>query len=214
MKITTYITASMIVLSVFLLNTYAFAENSDSSMHQGSSGDKRENISEHSDESNNDESDGENNNQDEADIHTQIYGLKNIKDVVVLDEVNKDTIKTYADVVVILTKYQTALISIKTQASLGSQLTTTLVGNEKLLFEKLLGRHVNDFTRLDSRITEINTQIKEMIDILSPLGTADLTTSYGLDKLIISQINEFKSAINNLSDLGDLNIDAVDEETL
>lgn len=160
------------------------------------------------------ESDGDNKNDDEGEVSLHEYASKStdIKVAVVLPEVNSTTTSTYADVVSVLMQYQNAIKLITAKATL-SDVSSSLSVQERAVLGKLLHKHGNDFNLLTSRSDDLSLQIKDLIEALTPLGSATITTSFNVKSLIISQLKDFAGAINDLKDLGDTNVDIINQET-
>ena len=74
-------------------------------------------------------------------------------------------------------------------------------------------KHDGEFNRLTARASDLSSQIKDLVDVLTPLGSTTITTSFNLKNLIVSQLKDFAGAINDLNTLGDTSVDIIDQET-
>lgn len=148
----------------------------------------------------------------EMSLHNHVSNIPDIKVAVTLPVVSSTTINTYADAVSILTQYQNAIKAITTSGTLADA-SSTLSVQERAILTKLMHKHNDDFSRLSARANELSAQIKDLTDVLSPLGSTTITSSFNLKNLILSQLKDFASAINDLKDLGDTSVDIIDQET-
>ena len=159
-----------------------------------------------------DDNAGDNDDAAEIVLHGHVSSMPDIKVAVIIPEVSSTTIITYADVVSILTQYQNAIKTITISGTLGDA-SSTLSVQEKAILSKLMNKHTDNFDRLKARANDLSLQIKDLIDVLTPLGSTTINSSFNLKGLILSQLKDFRNAINDLKDLGDSSVDIIDQET-
>ena len=234
MKKTTAIASILSLSTIFALTTLnVFAENDSNdngrdankqsldatSFNNGEQNNKHGGDS-HKNEmrSNHDEQESEMDNESEDDaaevsLHDHVSKAPDSKVAVTLPDVSSTTITTYADVISVLNQYQNAIKTINTNGTLGSIASSTLSTQEQTLLRKLMNKYTGDFNRLNARANDLSSQIKDIIDVLTPLGTTTITSSLNLKNLILSQLKDFAGAINDLKDLGDTSVDIIEQET-
>jgi hypothetical protein len=235
MKKTTTLISIISLSSLFALTSLnVFAENNNNESNRGTStqnlgatsprpeqGDKQERDGRDNEmRGGHDKQDSEMDNEGEDDatevsLHGDLSKLPdiNIKSMVTPLDLSSTTITTYADVVSILNQYQNAIKTITTSGTLGTTTTSTLSVQEQTVLGKLVHKHIDDFNRLNARAGELSSQIQDLIDALTPLGSTTITSSFNLKNLLISQIKDFTGAINDLKDLNHTQLDILDQET-
>lgn len=162
------------------------------------------------DEDMDDDEDGQTNG--EHDIFSLLLEDSQNLPVVNLGEVDEATIVTYADVVSVLKNYQNAVSQISADAGVDTD-TANLSVKEKALLDGLVNKHHNQFDRLNNRIAEVSAQLKQLEDLLSPLGTESITSLYGIKDLLISELNNYRDIINGISEFDNLNLETLQRET-
>ena len=224
MKKSTAIVSILSLSTVFALTTLnAFAESNDNESNRQTigtttHGDRQERDgrnNEMKDERDRQDSEGDNEGEDDAvemSLHGHIFQTPNTGVAVNLPVVSSTTINTYADVVSILTQYKTAINTITASGTL-SNASSTLSTQEQAVLGKLMHKHDGEFNRLTARASDLSSQIKDLIDVLTPLGSTTITTSFNLKNLIVSQLKDFAGAINDLNTLGNTSVDIIDQET-
>ncbi len=212
MKRITKLSALIIVCAIVSFparSFFAYAENS-SSDHQEIQNKGNSNHGDSDSENEGINEDGQSN--DEHDIFSLIVADSQKTPALTLPEINEKLILTYADVVVIIKSYENAVSQISTNAGVDTQ-TAKLTAGEKVLLNGLLNKHQNQFSRLNSRITEVSTQLKQLEDLLSPLGTQPISSMYGIKGLLINELNNFEDIIGGISEFDNLNLRTLQEET-
>lgn len=164
-----------------------------------------------------DNQDSERDNETEEDttemsLHDHVSNAPDIKIAVTLPEISSTTVSTYADVVSVLTQYQNTIKTITTSGTLVDA-SSTLTIQEQAILSKLMRKHTDSFDYLKARANDLSLQIKDLIDVLTPLGTTTISPSFNLKNLILSQLKDFRGAINDLKDLGDTSVDIIEQET-
>jgi hypothetical protein len=129
-----------------------------------------------------------------------------------LPEVHESSIVTYADVVNILKSYDAALLQISANAGVNTDSSKLSVA-EKSLLDSLLNKHHNQFDRFDNRVNEAKAQLKQLEDLLTPLGTQPISTLYDIKGLLISELNNYRDIINGISEFDNLNLQTLQRET-
>lgn len=233
MKKTTAVASILSLSAIFALTTLnVFAENDNNdngrdvnkqslggASFNGEQSNKQErNGRKNEMRSNHDEQESEMDNESEDDtaeisLHDHVSKAPDSKVAVTLPDVSSTTITTYADVISVLNQYQNAIKTINTNGTLGSIASSTLSTQEQTLLRKLMNKYTGDFNRLNARANDLSSQIKDIIDVLTPLGTTTITSSLNLKNLILSQLKDFAGAINDLKDLGDTSVDIIEQET-
>ena len=228
MKKSIAIVSILSLSTVFAFTTLnAFAESNDNELNKqtlGTTPPRDEHRDRHEGEGQNNQMRDERDHQDfegdnegdddatEMSLHNHVSNTPDIKVAITLPEVSSTTINTYADVVSILTQYQNAIKAITTSGTL-SDASSTLSVQEQAILSKLMHKHNDDFNHLKARASDLSSQIKDLIDVLAPLGSTTITSSFNLKNLILSQLKDFAGAINDLKDLGDSSVDIIDQET-
>lgn len=232
MKKTTALVSILSLSTVFALTTLnVFAESNDNEPNKGNHTQTLGTTSlrsEHGDRqggedqnnqmrSERDNQDSEGDTQDENDatemsLHDHMSQVSNINVAVNLPIVSSATISTYADIVSILTQYQSVINTITASGTLRNS-SSTLSVQEQAVLGKLMHKHNGVFNRLSARASDLSSQIKDLVNVLTPLGSTTITSSFNLKDLIISQLKDFAGAINDLSTLGNTSVDIIDQET-
>lgn len=159
------------------------------------------------------EMDVEEEEHEEEDVHHHLDKAQDKLKKIEIVEAEEDNLATYGDVISVLKKYQSVLDQIKNAYVAGAQ-PKGLNDQEKLLLDKLLGKHSLNFNKLNDRISEINAQILDLINLLTPLSSQTISESFNLKKLLVSELKEFREQIKDLVELEDLDFEVVDSETL
>lgn len=219
------------IVSLSLMTSYAFAEgdrnNEDSEMKHStistSTRIKQEDQGErdhHDKMGKGDEQDDKNNEMDDVEeennensLHDHFTQLPTLATTVNLPTVDATKLTTYADIVTVLNQYRDAVNQIKSNEDVTTLASSTLSAQEKAILLKLSTKHSNEFTRVSARTNEILSQIKDLTDMLTPLGTETITTEFHLNDLLVSQLNDFSSMIHSLTNLVDTTTNIIDEET-
>lgn len=129
-----------------------------------------------------------------------------------LPSIDEKSIVTYADVVTIVKSYETAIAQLNTSAGVDSG-STSLTPAEKTLLDGLLSKHKSHFNHLDSRISETSAQLKALEDLLTPLGTQTISTSFGIRDLLISELKNYRDILNGISEFDGLATNILEQET-
>lgn len=224
-------TTAIALVSLGLMTSYAFAEGD-----RGDGGDfmNRNNGTStlqvrHNDEDERDRQDrmgrgngqGDNNNEmddaeeqdNENSLHTLFTQMPDVKTVVNLPVIDSTKLVTYADIVTVLNQYKDAVTKIQSQENVTNVASSSLSAQEKAILAKLSNKHSNEFNRTSARTNEILSQIKDLTDVLTPLGTTAISTELNLKGLLVLQLNDFSSMINSLTNLVDTTTNIIDEET-
>lgn len=219
------------ILSIGFVTTLAFAEereanqqhNKDTStLHQDQensqfqrgnrdNGQRMKNNDEQENEQEGDqgEIDNEGLHQEESGLRDELGKLPDIKLALSLREVNASTTVTYADVISLLTEYNKALDTLTSPLTLGS---TTLSTQEQQLFNSLKTKNAFELGRTSARVTELRSQINDLLSLLTPLGTQTISDVGGLKKVLLSAVNDIRGAILDATDLHDKSNDILYEE--
>lgn len=181
----------------------------------GSKGSEISNGSDHndggiSDEEDDSDEDGQTNG--EHDIYSFLQMDNQSVPSVNLPEVNAASINTYADVVTVLKSYDVALSQISSSAGVDTS-NSNLSVTEKALLDSLVNKHKNQFNRLDSRILEVQSQIKQLEDLLLPLGTQPISSLYNIKDLLVGELSNYRDMINGISEFDSLNLQTLESET-
>ena len=168
-----------------------------------------------------DHQDSENGNEDdnegeddavEMSLHDHVAQTSNTALPVSLPMVSSTSVNTYADMVSVLTQYQNAIIAITASGTL-SHVNSKLSTQEQAVLGKLLYKHNDEFNRITARASDLSSQIKDLIDVLTPLGSTTITTSFNLKGLVVLQLKDFAEAINDLNILENTSVEIIDQET-
>ncbi len=167
-----------------------------------------------------DTEDGDNNgmnDQEESDnessLHDHFAQIPDVKATVVVPQVDVTKVNTYADIVTLLNQYRDTINQIKGKGNVADLASSTLSVQEKAILSKIKSKHSFELSRTNVRADELLAQIKDLTDVLTPLGTQTISTELNLKNLLISQLNDFTSTINSLTDLVDTTSTILDEET-
>ncbi len=209
------------LVSLSFLTSYAFAESNggaaENNMMQHEikhESDKNKQEMNHEDGNNDD---GEMDDQEEIDnensLHDHLSHIPDIKGSVSISEVDATKINTYADVVTALNQYRDIILQIKSKGSITEVASSTLTAQEKIILSKLTAKHSFELSRTTVRANELLAQIKDLTDVLTPLGVQTISAELNFKNLLISQLNDFASTINSLTDLVDTTSTILDEET-
>lgn len=171
---------------------------------------ENENKNKNENENENENEDGQNN--DEHDVFSLLVADSQKSSLVTLPVIDEKTIVTYADVVTLLKSYESAVSQISANAGVDTS-DSNLTASEKVLLNGLLNKHQNQFNRFDSRITEVNTQLKQLEDLLTPLGTEPVSSQYGIKGLLINELNNFREIISRIGEFDNLNRQVLQGET-
>lgn len=227
------IPAIVALVSLSLVTSYAFAENNsgeevkreDNKQQMDTNRENNKPQKEFRGESNKNEQemdteDGDNNgmnDQEESDnensLHDHFAKIPDVKTVVTVPQVDTTKVNTYADIVTLLNQYRDAINQIKAKGNVVDFASSTLSTQEKAILLKIVSKHSFELSRTNVRANELLAQIKDLTDVLTPLGTQVISTEFNLKKLLISQLNDFTSTINSLTDLVDTTSTIFDEET-
>ncbi len=183
---------------------------------QNNSGDKNnsENINKDSRDSNsekNSEDVGEDGaTPNENNLNSLISKLPDSQNTVQVKEADSSAINTYADLVNLLNKYQTAVDSISNSSGVS---TSNLSPAEQALLQALAKKDSFVLSRSKARLDEVSSHIKDLIVLLTPLGNQTITENYGLKSLLLSTVNEIAGNINESSSLHDQGDKVLEAET-
>lgn len=222
---------AVVLVSLGLITSYVFAEGDkgdagdhvnrytvNSSMLHMQRGDEGER--DHQERVGNGDEQGDNNEMDdveeqdnESSLHSFFIQMPDVKTKVNLPVIDSTKLSTYADIVTLLNQYRDAVNQIKSQENVVNVASPTLSTQEKAILLKLSTKHSNEFNRTSARTNEILSQIKDLIDVLSPLGTQTISTELHLKDLVVGQLHDFSSMINSLTNLVDTTTNIIDEET-
>jgi hypothetical protein len=111
-----------------------------------------------------------------------------------------------------LKSYDAALLQISANAGVNTDSSKLSVA-EKSLLDSLLNKHHNQFDRFDNRVNEAKAQLKQLEDLLTPLGTQPISTLYDIKGLLISELNNYRDIINGISEFDNLNLQTLQRET-
>ncbi len=186
-------------------------QNKDGKEH-GDNNDQKDDEKNENSQSNNDGQNEDGQSNDEHDIFSLIVADSQKTPALTLPEINEKLILTYADVVNVIKSYEKAVSQISANVGVDTQ-TANLTAGEKLLLNGLLNKHRSQFNRLNNRIIEINTQLKQLEDLLSPLGAQPISSMYGIRGLLISELNNYRDIISGISEFDDLNLQTLQGET-
>lgn len=210
-KITSsFLVAAMLVFLGFT-SLHAFAEDnkdggikSDTSKQEVENGDKSASDG---------EMDNEQEQENESSLHDHFNQVPDVKTTVTLPEIDSTKINTYADVVTLLNQYKDTVNQIENKGNTVDLVGSSLSEQEKAILSKITQKHSFELSRTSTRANEILAQIKDLSDLLSPLGTQNIATEFNLKGLLISQLNDFSSMTNDLTNLTDSVNNILDEET-
>lgn len=198
-----------VVISFPIKAYFVYAENNAPSFQEV----QKENGGEQG--NNNQENDMENEDgqsNEEHDVFSLLASDHEKSQTVKVSEVDEKTLLTYADVVNVIKNYEDVVSKISTNAGVDTSVSSLTAG-EKTLLDSLLGKHRSKFDRFNNRLTEVSTQLKQLENLLSPLGTQSISSMYGIKGLLVSELNNFKDIINGISEFDDLNLQILQEET-
>ncbi len=221
------------LVSLSLVTSYVFAESENGNESKRESNNSqmemlRENNKQQGEfrrESNKndqemDTEDGDNNgmnDQEESDtessLHDHFAQIPDVKAAVVVPQVDVTKVNTYADIITLLNQYRDTINQIKNKGNMTDFASSTLSTQEKLILSKITSKHSFELSRTTVRANELLAQIKDLTDVLTPLSTHTISTELNLKNLLISQLNDFTSTINSLTDLVDTASTILDEET-
>ena len=184
-------------------------ENSKSEHGDKKEADGKNNDTKDEQDDQDDENDNQNqDNETEISLHRHMSNLVDVS----LPIVSSTTIKTYDDARNILTQYQDIIKNITASGTL-SNTSSTLSAQEQAVLGKLMHKHSDDFDHLSARANDLSLEIKGLLDLLTPLGTTTISSSFNLKNLIISQLKDFAIAIGDLKILGDTGVEIISQET-
>ncbi len=126
-------------------------------------------------------------------------------------EVDVEHLQTYGDAIALLEQYRTHLSDIKT--ALEANATSSLTTSEQVLFERIMVEHRDRFDSLDARIVDVDKQMSDLIDILTPIKDEPITEAYGLKGLLVAELKDFRDAVERIKDFGDVDLQIVEVET-
>lgn len=149
----------------------------------------------------------------EVSLHDHFAQIPDLKTVVTVPQVDVTKVNTYADIVTILNQDRDIINQVKDKGNTTDFASSTLSTQEKNILSKISSKHSFEISRTNVRADELLSQIKDLTDILAPLGTQTIVTDFNLKNLLISQLNDFSSSINSLTDLVDTTSVIFDEET-
>lgn len=150
--------------------------------------------------------------REQADINQKLKDVPDSIAAITVNEYHADQLHTYGDVVAALNDYLSAVQKIQAGANVQANASSTLNAQEQALLAKLLGRHRSEEANLTARTTEITQEIKQLVDLLTPLANQPIADFYGLKALLVSQLNDFKDQINGLGDLAGLHAQEISDE--
>lgn len=167
-----------------------------------------------------DTEDGDNNgmnDQEESDnessLHDHFAQIPDVKTMVTVPQVDATKVNTYTDIVTLLNQYKDVINQIKSKGNVADLASSTLSTQEKAILSKIKSKHSFELSRTNVRANELLAQIKDLTDVLTPLGTQTISTELNLKNLLVAQLNDFTSTINSLTDLVDTTSTIFDEET-
>lgn len=199
------------IISVPMRASFAHSEDSGGGDNQEiKNKDSNEHEQKNNDREDSEDEDSESN--DEHDIFSLIVADSQKTPALTLPEIDEKSIQTYADVLNIIKSYENAVLQISVSAGVDTQ-TANLTDNEKALLNRLLDKHHKQFNHLNDRIAEVSAQLKQLEDLLSPLGTQPISPLYGIKGLLISELKNYKDIISGISEFDDLNLQILQEET-
>ncbi len=146
----------------------------------------------------------------EDSLNSVITNLPDLKNTVQVKEADSSTINTYADLVTLLNQYQTAIDTINSTTGVT---TSNLSPAEQQLLQTLSKKDSFELGRSKTRLAEVSAHIKDLIALLSPLGTQTITENYGLKSILLSTVNEIAGNINDSASLHDQADKVLEAET-
>ncbi len=146
---------------------------------------------------------------EEEDIHQQLDTVKDVKADVGLHAVASDHLATYGDAVSLLKNYQVAVGRVNADMDLQIKISAALSDKEKILLDKLMGKHQQDFAQTRTRNNDLIKVMQDLIDVLTPVADQPVSTSFGLKSLLLVELGDFRDQIGNLVNLANLNIQQV-----
>ena len=212
----------IVSLSLVLSHVFAETQNRDHENNRQNFTDQHD-SNKNSEEMNHEDGnndDGDNNgmnDQEESDnessLHDHFAQIPDVKATIVVTQVDVTKVNTYADIVTLLNQYRDTINQIKNKGNMADFASSTLSTQEKLILSKITSKHSFELSRTTVRANELLAQIKDLTDVLIPLGTQTISAELNLKNLFISQLNDFTSTINSLTDLADTTSTIFDEET-
>lgn len=226
-KSTLKVPAIAALLSLSLMTSYVFAEGNNQNNESENNNDnvrstttvQRESDSNRQEVNQEDgnNSGGETSDQQEADSETSLHDhfaqIPDVKTEVSIPSVDPASLVTYADVVTLLGQYKDTINQIKSKGDATDIASSTLSAQEKAILSKLSTKHSFELSRTSARADELLSQINDLMDALTPLGTQTISTELNLKNLLVSQLNDFSSSIKSLTDLVDTTSNILDAET-
>lgn len=146
----------------------------------------------------------------EDSLNSVITNLPDLQNTVQVKEADSSTINTYADLVNLLNQYQTAIDTINSTAGVTA---SNLSPAEQQLLQSLSSKDSFVLSRSKTRLSEVSAHIKDLIALLSPLGTQTITENYGLKSILLSTVNEIAGNINDSASLHDQADKVLEAET-
>lgn len=183
--------------------------------NEGNNGQEIKNNDNHDQENNDQENEDDNEDgqtNGEHDIYSLIVEDSQKIPVVNLPQIDEKLILTYADVVTLIKSYENAVSQIKANAGVDTT-NSALSATEKALLDGLVNKHHNQFTRFNNRTNEVNAQLKQLEDLLTPLGAQSISPLYGIKGILVDELNNFKDIISGLSEFDNLNLKTLQKET-
>ncbi len=188
-------------------------DNKDNKSQDVSNESQDYHINSTSSDNNSDQADQETEDiSEEANVNQDLKDLGDIQKEVKPEKVVARELKTYGDVIDRLNGFKDELAKVKNNAAVSDLADPKLTPAEKALLDKLLSKHQNNFTALNTRITELEGQINDLITLLTPI--ADQPINLQVKSLIYNTLSDFRSEINDLANLESLNIETLSQETL
>lgn len=232
-KITLKVPVFLALVSLSLMTAYVSAESNKADETKSEDNKQQMEITRESNKQQNeikrednknkqemDQEDGDHNglnDQEEMDnegsLHDHFAQIPDIKTTVNIPPVDATKVNTYADIVTLLNQYRDTVNQIKIKGDITDFASSTLSTQEKAILSNITTKHSFELSRTNVRADELLSQIKDLTDILTPLGTQSISTELNLKSLLVSQLNDFTSTINSLTDLVDTTSTILDEET-
>ncbi len=137
--------------------------------------------------------------------------IKNAFSKIELQEVNSNQLNTYGDVIAVLQQFRANLSDIKNAAAVSA--STSLSAPEQALLNKLASAHRDRFDSLNARIADVDKQMSDLVDILTPIKDNQISQSFGLKRLLVTELKDFRDAVEKVKDFGDVDFRILEAET-
>lgn len=146
----------------------------------------------------------------EAGVHRNVSDVQDKISTFALPNVESSKWSTYGDVITQLNAFRSTLEDLKNAASTTAP-AAALDPQHQALLDKLINLHGNHFQSLNARIAEVEGQIQELVDLLTPFADQQIADA-DIRAIIASDVRGIRDEMKSLKSLSHDDFEVVDQE--